>query len=346
MCSAQKERKQMTYRPFRFGVTVGLLVRKSKAEWISAARWIEQAGYTTLLASDHMHVPMAPMPALTAAALATSTLRVGTAVLSNDFRHPAILAKEVATLDVLSDGRFELGIGAGWFQTEYEQAGIPFDTGVTRLERLEEAVRIIKGTFTQEPVTFSGHHYSTRNLVVPLKPLQQPRIPLLIGGSSKRILSFAAREASIVGLMMRPHPDTVKFDPTKQVAMAGPQQQTRMLPGSPGFDEASIISEAVQQKIEWVRQSARERFSEIELHTLVPAVAVTNDREKAAQALAAKLRLTPEQVLASPHCLVGTINQICETIKSRREQYGISYLTISEEHMEAFAPVVARLAGS
>src|SRR5438876_677403 len=192
-------------RPFRFGVSVH--GSKSRAEWIGIARQAEALGYSTLLIPDHLGDQLSPIPALVAAADATSTLRIGSLVFDNDFRHPVMLAKEAATLDVLSGGRFELGIGAGWLRSEYEQAGIPYDPPGVRVGRMEEALQIIKGLFADRPVTFSGTYYKVSALEGQPKPVQRPHPPILIGGGGKRILSIAAREATIVGFLPIVRPD-------------------------------------------------------------------------------------------------------------------------------------------
>jgi probable F420-dependent oxidoreductase len=276
------------------------------------------------LVPDHLGDQFAPVAALLAAAEATSTLRIGSLVFDNDFRHPVMLAKEAATLDVLSGGRFELGIGAGWLRSEYEQAGIPYDPPGVRIGRMEEALQIIKGLFADRPVTFSGTYYKVSALEGHPKPVQRPHPPVLIGGGGKRILSIAAREATIVGFLPIARPD-----------------------GS-GPDLTDAASEAFAQKIAWVRQAAGERFDDLELNVLVAEVIITEDREQAAQfiamTLASGLQVTTEQVLQVPYLLLGTVDQICEDILARREQYGISYVTVFEKNMEALAPVVARLA--
>src|SRR5437762_1258584 len=185
-------------RPFRFGINVRTAA--SQAEWADKARKVEALGYAVLLVPDHLADLLAPFPALAAAAAATTRLRVGTAVLNNDFRHPALLAREAATLDVLSDGRLELGLGAGHMQAEYEQAGLVFDSGGTRIERLAEAVVIVKRLLEGKPVTFAGRHYRVTDHTIHPRPVQRPRPPIFIGGHAPRLLTMAAREADIVGL--------------------------------------------------------------------------------------------------------------------------------------------------
>jgi probable F420-dependent oxidoreductase len=185
-------------RPFRFGVNVRTAV--SGVEWADKARRVEVLGYAVLLVPDHLAELLAPFPALAAAAAATTRLRIGTAVLNNDFRHPVLLAREAATVDVLSDGRLELGIGAGHMQSEYEEAGLGFDPGATRVERLAEAVAMVKRLLEGETVTFAGGHYRVTGHTIHPRPVQRPRPPIFIGGSAPRLLRVAARAADVVGL--------------------------------------------------------------------------------------------------------------------------------------------------
>lgn len=312
----------MAVRPFRFGVTAP--TPSAGTDWVERARRVEQLGYSILVVPDHFRDHLAPVPALTAAALATTRLRVGSLVFSNDFRHPAVLAKEAATIDVLSGGRFELGLGAGWLRAEYDQTGIPFEAPGTRVERLEEAVTIIKGLLAGERVTFAGRHYTIADLDGRPTPVQRPHPPIAIGGGGRRTLTLAAREASIVGLVPRARRD-----------------------GS-GLDLADLSDAATREKLEWVRAAAGDRFDSLEINTLIQAVAVTvpEQRTAAADQLASRFNVARDVVLETPYVLLGTIEEMCETLRQRRERYGISYLTVFERDMEVFAPVVARLAGT
>ncbi len=309
-------------RPFRFGVSVHKT--RSKEEWIAMARRAESLGYSTLLVPDHLGDQLAPIPALLAAAEATDKLRIGSLVFDNDFRHPVMLAKEAATLDLLSGGRFEFGMGAGWLRSEYEQAGIPFDPAGVRVSKMEEALHIIKGLFADGPLTFSGAYYTVTDLEGHPKPVQQPHPPILVGGGGKRLLSIAAREATIVG-----------FTPLFRADGGG----TDLTDATPG---------ALNEKVGWVRQAAGDRFDSLELNILVAEVVVTEDRAQVAQfiaaAMAPNMGATVEQVLQVPYVLIGTVDQICEDLLARRDQYGISYVTVFEKNMEALAPVIARLA--
>ncbi len=256
-----------------------------------------------------------------AVADATQTLRIGTIVLDNDFRHPALLAKEAATLDLLSNGRFEMGIGAGWLRSEYEQVGIPFDAPGVRIRRLEEGVQVIKALWTEESVTFSGTHYTVANLQGTPRPLQRPHPPIIIGGGGKRLLSLAGRVA-----------DTVGFTP-------------RM--GEAGADITDSTEAALQEKLAWVREAAGERFPQLELNLQMAGVAVTSDRISAAQAIAKAqgIQVDPELLLSGPYVLIGTVEQIIERLYTLRERYGINYFVVPLTQMDELSPVVARLAG-
>jgi probable F420-dependent oxidoreductase len=307
-------------RPFRFGVTAP--TPSAGTDWVERARRVEQLGYSILVVPDHFRDHLAPVPALTAAALATTRLRVGSLVFSNDFRHPAVLAKEAATIDVLSGGRFELGLGGGWLRAEYDQTGIPFDAPGTRIERLEEAVTIIKGLLAGERVTFAGRHYTIADLEGRPTPVQRPHPPIAIGGGGRRTLTLAAREASIVGLVPRARRD-----------------------GS-GLDLTDLSDAATREKLEWVRAAAGDRFDSLEIHALIQAVAVAERRTAAADDLASRFKVARDVVLETPYVQLGTVEEICESLQQRRERYGISYLTVFERDMEVFAPVVARLAGA
>ncbi len=306
-------------RPFRFGVIA--YDAQSRQEWVARARRIEQLGYAILLVPDHLGRQLAPVPAILTAAEATRSLHVGSYVFGNDFRHPVLLAKEAATLDVLTDGRFELGIGAGYLRSEYEQAGISYDPASVRVSRLEETIQIVKGLFAEEPLTFSGSYYTVNNLDGFPKPVRRPHPPLLIGGAGKRLLTLAAREASIVSIGAKARSD-----------------------GS-GLDVTDTTPAATRQKVEWIRQAAGERFNQLELNVILYEVIITEDRRHIARQLAERFKTADEHVLTIPHCLIGTLDQISEDVQRRREQYGISYIAVFDEYSEAFAPVVARLAG-
>jgi probable F420-dependent oxidoreductase len=304
-------------RPFRFSVTTKTT---EPSELIEQARRAEDLGYSTLAVADHLGPQLAPLVALTAAAGATTSLRLLTLVLANDFRHPAVLAKEAATLDRISGGRLELGLGAGWMHDDYEAAGIAFDRPGVRIDRLSEAVCILKGLFTGEPYSFSGEHYLIDGLAGSPAPARTPHPPIMLAGGSRRILELAGREADIVGV--------------------NPGLGAGVIDDRVG---STATPEATDRKIEWIRSSAGSRFGDIELHTRVHLAAISDDREQLAAALAPGLGLTPQDALESPHALVGSISECVEALMSWRERWGITYIGISSEAMLDMAPVVARL---
>lgn len=303
---------------FRFGVSMSSAV--PHAEWRTVARRIEQLGYSTLLLQDHLGNQLSPLSALSAAADATSIIRIGGFVFCNDFRHPVLLAREAASLDCLSNGRLEFGLGAGWRRAEYEQAGIAFDRPSVRIERLEEACQVIKGLFAGGRFSFSGKHYQIDNLEGWPQPVQSPP-PILIGGGGRRLLTLAAREANIVGL-------------------------TPPASASNNFDVTRATAAAVTEQVGWIREAAGDRFDQLELNVLVFLVAVTPDRQAVAAAIGGRYGAPPTEVLASPYVLAGTIDEIVDDLQARRERFGISYIVIPGDNFEAFAPVVARLNGT
>lgn len=307
-------------RLFRFGV--GAFAAPSAVAWCENARRAEALGYDALVIPDHfMPNRFAPIAALTAAALATTTLRVGTTVFANDFRHPAVLAKETATLDVVSDGRLEVGIGAGDRKEDYDYLGLPFDPPSVRVSRMQEGVRILKGLWGEGPFSFTGVHYTINGLNNWPKPVQRPHPPIYIGAGGRRMLAFAAREADTIGI----------------IAQALPRG---------GLDMERDTEALLAEKVGWVREAAGDRFAQLELNALIWGVAITDDRQAAAEALAHERRLTPDQVLASPYYLIGSIESIVERLQELRDRFGISYFSIFPKDAEAFAPVVSRLAST
>jgi len=309
-------------KTYRFGVNVG--PSRSRADWAEKARKLEDLGYSTLTVPDHLGGFFAPMPALISAAEATKTLRVGTNVINNDFRHPVLVAREAATVDMLTEGRLELGLGAGHMQSEYGQAGLNFDAGGIRVERLAEAVTVIKGLLSGEEITFAGRHYRvTGHAIYPL-PVQRPHPPILIGGNGLRLLTLAAQEADIVGL------SGITF------------RRGGAAPDISGWR----VSE-VDKRVKLIRNVAVERYAQLELNALVQRVVVTNHRREAAEELANRwMQLSPDEILESPYVLIGTVPELIEDLQVRQERWGISYYVIFEPYVDAFAPIVARLAGN
>lgn len=311
---------RLPHHPFRFGLQAP--GAPSRSAWAELARRTEDLGYSVLSVADHLRDQFATTPALMAAADATTTLRLGSIVYCNDLHHPAILAKEAATLDLLSDGRLELGMGAGWMPEDYEATGIGMDPAGTRIERLGEAVRIVKGLLGADPVHHVGDHYRIDGLVGAPRPVQRPHPPVFLGGGGRRMLSLAGREADIVGLNID------------------------MRSGRIGTESgATATAEATLAKLGWVADAAGDRFADLEVQVRVELAAVTDDPEGLAAALGPAFGLTPEEALASPHALAGPVERIVEVCEERRERFGISYVTVPVEAIDDLAPVVAALAG-
>jgi probable F420-dependent oxidoreductase len=309
-------------KPFRFGISIWHVA--SRAELADKAKKIEALGYDTLSFPDHLNERIAPMPALVIAAEATSRLRVGTNVLNNDLRHPVLVAREAAAIDLLTDGRLQLGLGAGSIKSEYDQAGLRFEAGRVRVERLAEAVSVIKGLLEGEEVTFSGAHYQVAGHRIAPLPVQKPHPPILIGGNGPRLLTLAAREADIVGF------SGITFRN-----------------GGASPDVSAWRAAAVDQRVRLVREAAGEhRYARIELNALVQRVIVTEDRHAAAEELTGRWpELSVDDILQTPYLLIGTVEQMIEGLQARRQRWGISYYAVHEPYLDDLAPVVARLAG-
>jgi probable F420-dependent oxidoreductase len=308
-------------KPFRFGVNVWSA--GSRAEWTDKALKAEELGYSVFTVPDHIARIFAPMPALMSAAAATKRLRVGTNVLNNDFRHPVLVAREAATADLLTDGRLQIGLGAGHMKSEYDEAGLRFDAGGARVERLGEAVTIVKSLLKGEEVTFAGKYYRVTGHKIHPLPVQRPHPPILIGGNGQQLLALAAKEADVVGL------SGITFRR-----------------GGGERDLTGWRTAGVDERVRLVREVAGDRFELLELNALVQTVVVTDNRRQAAEELARRwTQLSPVEVLESPYVLIGTVDQQVEDLHARRERWGISYYVIFEPYMETFAPVVAKLAG-
>jgi probable F420-dependent oxidoreductase len=321
-----------TTTPFRFGAAYLTI-----ENWFERARKVEALGYDTLVLGEHPSGGgPSPLIALMAAASVTTTLRFSTHVLANDLHNPVLLAQDAAALDVLSGGRFEFGLGTGWAGPDYTSLGVALDTPGVRISRLAEAVALIKRLYQEEQVTHTGTYYQVQDACVNPKPVQQPGMPLVIGGGGKRMLSLAAREADIVSI-----------DP---IATADGRK-----------DFAYLDSNVMANQIDWIRDVAGEHFDALELHILMTALDVTDNRQRGAEQVVEFLNHVPpmfanaagktvEEILASPRCLVGSVDQIVEDLIMRRERYGISYISVLDlpwmpSRIDALAPVVARLAG-
>ena len=313
-------------RRFRFGVICPGTHIGSAKEFTELARKAEALGYSTLFVPDHfVEHPLAPTVALAHAAAVTTTLRVGPLVLGNDYRHPVVLARDMATLDVLSNGRLELGIGAGWMTVDYEKSSIPLDRPGVRIARLAESIDVLKGLFAPGDFTYIGDHYQVRELDGQPKPVQQP-LPFLVGGGGRKILALAAREADIVGV----------------------NANLRSGVGESPDSVASLTSTATDQKLQWLREAAGTRFAELEIQTLVGFTHITSTADEATpifEGMAGHFKVTPADARMAPVTLVGTESQIEELLEARRERWEMSYVVVESTAVDVFAPIVARLAG-
>jgi probable F420-dependent oxidoreductase len=307
-------------KPFRFGVQI--TSPGDSRSWIDQARKIESLGYATATMPDHFDGQLAPMPALQSLLDSTTTLRAGALVFDNDYKHPVVLAKELATMDVLSDGRVDIGLGAGWMISDYEQMGMRYDRAGVRIDRFVEGLAVIKGAMGPGPFSFEGEHYTITNYDGLPKPVQGTCPPVLIGGGGKRVLSIAAREADIVGV-----------NASLQAGVVGPDVI------------ASMTEESTIDKVKIVADAAGDRISEIEMNIRAFFVSVTDDRAGQLTGVAEMIGVEQSMVENSPFALIGSPPKIAEDLLARREQYGFSYIIVGSDDIEDFAPVVAQLAG-
>lgn len=322
-------------RPFRFAMQA--FAAESAAAWTDLARRAEALGYDTFHLADHFlgegpalagtnhpHQTLATVPAMTMAAAVTERVRIGCRVFCNDYRHPVMLAKEAATIDLLSDGRLELGLGAGWIEAEYAAAGMPFDRPGVRISRLEESLALLRALFSGEQVDHAGEFYRVSGFAGSPRPVQQPHPPIMIGGGGRRVLELAGREA-----------DIVSFNFNNRSGVIGPD------------GVGSSTADATAEKVEWVRGVTEARGDagpELEIGAYFTVV--TDAAAPVAEQMGAMMGLSGTEMLAHPHALIGSVDAICERLLERRERYGISYVTVPGDVAEAFAPVVARLAGA
>jgi probable F420-dependent oxidoreductase len=322
--------------PRRFRFSVQAFEAESAKSWTDVARRAEDLGYSALFTTDHYFGPgaisdatghrpvdVAPIAAIATAAAATTTLRVGCRVFCIDYHNPVTLAKELATLDLLSEGRLEVGLGAGWVADEYAALGIPMSSAGTRIARLGEVVGMLKAHWSGEPLDVRGDHVTAYGFAGRPLPVQRPHPPVLIGGGAPKILRLAGRLADIV---------SINFNNA-----AG-----RLGSGS----VVSSSREQTHKKLAWVREGAGDRFADLEIEFGAYFVAVKDDPSATLAAMASRFGVTPEDFLAHPHALVGTVDEICERLEERRATFGVSYINIAHRHMDEFAPVVARLAGT
>ncbi|NND68013.1 MAG: TIGR03621 family F420-dependent LLM class oxidoreductase [Halioglobus sp.] len=310
-------------RPFRFGVAAGAAM--PGAELLSAARLAEELGYEVFSVSDHLNLPgseLAPLVTLAAVAAVTERIELQPLVLANDFRHPALLAKETATLDLISDGRCAIGLGAGWLGADFQLPGIPFDTPTVRIARLRESVQVVRGLHSGEAFTFGGEHYRIDGMTGSPLPVRNP-MPLMIGGAGRYMLSVAARLADTVSLNLG-------------LPLSAGRWQTGAAP----------YADVTDDKVGWVREAAGERFSQLELQATVFGGAVTDaDPQEVLAPLATMLDVEPGQLQGCPHVLAGTLDECVSSVQAWRERWGISYVTVPLALAATFAPVVDALRG-
>jgi len=309
-------------KAFRFGLHV--LAPSGRDEWVTVARQAEELGFSLLSVADHLvDGCISPFAALGVAAEATSTLRVGTLVLNNDLRHPAVVAREVLALDSLSSGRVELGLGAGHGFPEYESAGIRFDDAVTRVARLAEAVEMLDGLLRGSDVTFSGIHYQLTSHRAWPPATQRPRPPILVGGNGRGLLQMAAARADTVGL-----------------SGTGRTKADGLTHEATGFPP-----KAVDERIALVRTAAAGR--DVELHALIQRVILTADPRGAAERLRKLVpELSVDDILTTPYLWIGTVESICDHVLAAKERWGFSYFSVFHHSLEAATPIVTRLAGT
>ncbi|HEX3907576.1 MAG TPA: TIGR03621 family F420-dependent LLM class oxidoreductase [Mycobacteriales bacterium] len=305
-------------RSFRFGVE--MMAPFEGLTWAESARELEALGYSTLFVPDHFDEGYGPITAMATAAAATSTLRVASAVFAPDFRHPAVLARELASIDQLSQGRLEVGIGAGYQVADYRTSGIPMDPPGVRVDRMIEYVAVLRGLFADGPFSFAGKHFQIAALDGSPAPFRPGGPPIFVAGGGKRMLSFAAAHADIVGV-----------NPTLPTSEARAAAARDALPGS------------IDEKLSWIRAAAGPRFDDLELHGWLRHAHVTNDAMALAEGLAAGFQADAAEVLDSPIVLIGDIGEIGERLHARRERWGYSYFTIQQSVAREFAPVVALL---
>lgn len=310
-------------RRFRFGAE--LKAPLPGLGWADTVRRVEELGYSTLFVPDHFQDQLGPIAAMTAAAMATDRLRVGSLVFDNDYRHPVTLAMEMATIDRLSEGRLELGLGAGWKRLDYDQAGIPMDPPKVRVDRLIESVQVLRALFSGDPVRFDGEHYRLDG-VEGTPPHTPGGPPILVAGGAPRMLRFAGAHADIVGVNPSIHSGEVDADAARD-----------------------SLAERMDQKFAWVREGAGDRYDDLEFNAWIAVAMVTDDAAGVAEMIAPGFGIDTGEALTaldSPMTLIGTVDEICERLEQRRARWGFSYHVVPADAVEALAPVVARLAGN
>lgn len=304
--------------PIRFSASLGQLPTD---QLIATAQRAEELGYAAVTIPDHFDDQPAPLIGLTAAAVATSTIRLLPLVLANDYREPVVLAKELASLDALSGGRLEFGIGAGWMTDDYEFAGISNDSPGTRIRRLSESVDIVTALLNGERVDVDGEFYSVHGELGQPHPVQAGGIPLMLAGGKQKMLTLAGEKADIIGI--------------------NPGLTAGVIDERAGQD---ATLERTDQKIAWVKEGAGDRFDSLTLQTRIHLAMITDDREAVAREMAPLLGISAEEALDSPHSLVGSVEQIVDEVQRWRDRWGFTYVSIDAEQLEDFAPVLEAIA--
>ncbi len=320
-------------RPFRFAAGgEGNPDEGGARRFVKLAQKAEELGYDSFMIPDHLGNQVGPIAALGALAVATDKIRLGTAVLANGFRHPAVLAKDATTIDQISGGRLEFGIGAGWMKDEYDKAGIAYESPGVRIEKLDESLTILDVLMRGQECTFEGKHYQVRGLQGSPRPRQGPRPPIVVGGGGPRMLALAAKHADIISLV----PSTTKEGKLKL---------------------SEITMEKSIERVEVIRRAAGDRFADIELNWTITTILISDDREQTAEMVLGALdngfppnmdvdvKLTVEDVLRSPYIAIGSFEEIAEQVRGVRAATGMSYVGVFPTQMEAFAPVIPLLAG-
>jgi probable F420-dependent oxidoreductase len=311
----------MVARPFRFAVE--LHTPFEGRNWNDTVREVEGLGYSTLFVPDHFDEGLGPITAMASAAAVTTTLKVGSLVFDCDYRHPAVLAREMASIDLLSEGRLELGLGAGWKRWDYDVAGIPMDVPKVRVDRMIEYTKIMKALFAEEPVTFNGEHFRITDLPGTPRPYTRAGPPILIGGGARRVLRFAGATADIVGLNASVH--------------------------SGEIDTAAAhdaLAARIDEKYVWLRDGAGERFDDVEVNAWLSVAELTADTEGFAALMGELFSADPKDVLESPLTLIGSLDECVDRLQARRERWSYSYVVIPGDKARDFAPLVARLTGT
>lgn len=322
-------------RPFRFAIQA--FSATSRQQWVDLARKVEDSGFSTLHVADHLLGPgtkiegtghrvqtLALIPALTSAAMATTTLRIGSRMACVSYHLPTVLTKEMASIDVLSEGRLEIGLGAGWLVNEYEALGIDFESAGRRIQLLRETAEFMRMAYADEAeVEYNGEFIQSSGYHAVPPTVQRPRPPIMIGGGAPKVLGLAGELADIV---------SVNFNNSSGVVGAG--------------SISSSTEDETGKKISWIKDGAGSRFDELELETATYFISVEGRSEITAEQVSARTGLDVPALKRFPHAAVGSVEEICEELQRRREEYGFSYITVGDAHLDAYLPIVERLAGT